>query len=458
MVYYGALSKGCEQCRRRKIKCDERKPSCLKCESSNRSCPGYRDLTAISFRDESARVIRKTRQRGASASYGRTITCNPSPCTEDLAAGFFFSMYNIYNGPYFSMVSRDWLCEIYVNDPTCDVLRAAIEAVGMAGLSNTSYAPHLAVQAQARYGKALSALDGALQDPCVATRDTTLMTVILLGLFELVSTDAADESGYWIAHAAGALALLQLRGPDQFARPRGGQLYVFTRSQILSACMTQKLPVPPAIVSTTYDFETSTLRQLWKASGYATPGSISEICFRLVNLRALIAHDGLVDPIFIREHAFAIDADLEEWKASAQIRWAYETISAPNTSRSAFMEKHHHYANLWVATAWLNYRLLRILVNKLIIENELKLEYADEILSRAREIVKHLSTEICISVGSFDGTPHILSVIQPLSVVAEESLNPVAVRSFAVEQLYRIQYSMGVRQAGRLADIASLLL
>ncbi|KAL3448119.1 hypothetical protein BJX65DRAFT_73372 [Aspergillus insuetus] len=468
MVYYGALSKGCELCRRRKIKCDERKPSCLKCEASNRSCPGYRDLTAISFRDESSRVIRKSCRRGTPRSNigeeggrGEKTACTLSLSipTEDLAAGFFFTKYNIYNGPYFSSISRDWLREVYVKDPTCDVLRTAIEAVGLAGLSNTLYAPHLAARAQDRYGKALAGLDGALQDPCIATRDTTLMSVILLGLFEVVASDAGDESRYWIAHAAGAMALLQLRGPDQFARPRGGQLYVFTRSQILSACMLQKLPVPPALVNITYEFETSTLRQLWKDSNLATPGSISEICFRLVNLRAVIADNSFDSPAAIRERAFSIEADLEDWKASAGTSWKYDELYAPDSTNSTmFMGKHHRYANPWIARAWLNFRVLRIAVNQVIIDNAVKLEFANEIVSRARHLVRELSTEICISVSSFDETPHLLHVIQPLFLVAKEPLNPASMRSFAVDQLYRIHKSTGVRRAGSLATLAARFL
>ncbi|CEL04083.1 hypothetical protein ASPCAL05215 [Aspergillus calidoustus] len=464
MVYYGALSKGCELCRRRKIKCDERKPSCRKCEISNRPCPGYRDLTAISFRDESSRVIRKSCRQSAPRSTigggggGDSIICTPSLSfpTADLAAGFFFAKYNIYNGPYFSSISHDWLREVYVKDPTCHVLQTAIEAVGLAGLSNTLYAPHLAALAQDRYGKALAGLDGALQDPCIATRDTTLMAVILLGLFEVVASDAGDESRFWIAHAAGAMALLQLRGPDQFARPRGGQLYVFTRSQILSACMIRKLPVPPALVNVTYEFETSTLRQLWKDSNLATPGSISEICFRLVNLRAVIADKSSEDPAAIRERAFSIDADLEDWKVSAGIRWTYDELcAASSTNSTLFMGKYHRYANLWIARAWLNFRVMRIAVNQIIIENAVKFEFADEIVSRARYLVRDLSSEICISISSFDDSPHLLHVIQPLFLVAEEPLNPASMRSFAVEQLYRIHKSTGVRRAGRLAEIAA---
>ena len=49
----------------------------------------------------------------------------------------------------------------------------------------------------------------------------------------------------------------------------------------------------------------------------------------------------------------------------------------------------------------------------------------------------------------------ILSLIRPLYVVSLEELNPLSVRSFAVEQLRRIDASMGIRQAGLLAETAS---
>jgi hypothetical protein len=49
----------------------------------------------------------------------------------------------------------------------------------------------------------------------------------------------------------------------------------------------------------------------------------------------------------------------------------------------------------------------------------------------------------------------ILSLIQPLYVVSLEELNARSVRSFAVEQLRRIDASMGIRQAGLLAETVS---
>ncbi|KAL2862427.1 Zn(II)2Cys6 transcription factor [Aspergillus lucknowensis] len=463
MVYYGALSKGCELCRRRKIKCDERKPRCLKCEKSNRVCPGYRDLGDVLFRDESSRALRLARRVSTTSSLkldqGReTIYYNPSLPVQELAAGFFFSKYNTYDGPYLANTPCDWLSQSYLDGTSCEALRAAVEAVGMAGLANTSYAPQIASRSRERYCIALSELNDALLDPTAAAADTTLMAVILLGLFEIVSFETIDESRYWTAHVTGALTLLQLRGQDQFARERGGQLYVHARSQILVACMAQKLPVPPALVNTTYGFETSTLRQSWKDGNLATPGSISEISFRLINLRAAIAH-GLVDTLGICEQALAIDADLEDWRLSAMVKWAYQIVPAPESADKVYFSgKQHRYANLWVAKAWLNWRMMRVLVNQLILENCSGLGFDVDFKSRARAVVRDLCTEICISVPSFDGTPHILAAIHPLHHIAAETLNHSDVRSFAFKYLFRIHKSTGVRQAGRLAEIASQLL
>jgi hypothetical protein len=48
-----------------------------------------------------------------------------------------------------------------------------------------------------------------------------------------------------------------------------------------------------------------------------------------------------------------------------------------------------------------------------------------------------------------------LLLIGPLYIVSREKLNAHRVRSFAIEQLRRIDASMGIRQAGLLADTAS---
>lgn len=59
MVNTGKPSGGCKLCRARRIKCDETKPFCLKCQKSKRQCPGYRDPFDGKIRDETQSTIRK---------------------------------------------------------------------------------------------------------------------------------------------------------------------------------------------------------------------------------------------------------------------------------------------------------------------------------------------------------------------------------------------------------------
>ncbi|KAF3769982.1 hypothetical protein M406DRAFT_348983 [Cryphonectria parasitica EP155] len=63
MVYCGKPSKGCSNCRERKIRCDQREPGCGQCEKRQQTCPGYRNIVDLMFRDESSHVAQKARKR-----------------------------------------------------------------------------------------------------------------------------------------------------------------------------------------------------------------------------------------------------------------------------------------------------------------------------------------------------------------------------------------------------------
>jgi hypothetical protein len=166
------------------------------------------------FRDESERTIRKARQieQSKSVLIQENLTISPrsptgsAPPSEsnsltsslypisishplsqpinELGANFFFAKYSFNEPPFFSDY-HDWLTQSYSEDGPNHVLRAAIEAVGMAGISNVFHAPHVASKSKEQYCEALAAMTQALNDPVQAIADTTFMAVILLGLFEV---------------------------------------------------------------------------------------------------------------------------------------------------------------------------------------------------------------------------------------------------------------------------------
>lgn len=197
--------------------CDQRKPGCLKCETSRKECPGYRDLHQVLFRDESERVRQKAHQRhrgqDSSPAYATTtsISCDdgdlgrafPIPPSAfglpvskvsyglsqplvELGLNFFFTRYT-FDQPPFSQDYSQWLkwsCSGYTPNNS---LRAAIEAVGMAALANVFHAPNAASRSKKQYSKALMATKRALNDPLLALADETMMAIILLGQYEVPS-------------------------------------------------------------------------------------------------------------------------------------------------------------------------------------------------------------------------------------------------------------------------------
>lgn len=192
-------------------------PSCGQCRRTARVCLGYRDEASLTFRDQSHdtaskfNVIATSRARStsrapssnesstntllndeiqtssevatsdsASLSYTKTLTTLP----EDLATNYFFRNYvfgepnlrrgfNAYMPSIFSQVSRD------------SPLSAAISSIGLAGLANTQNAPGAEIISAQRYASALKGVNADLRDPLRATADETLITVSLLGLYEV---------------------------------------------------------------------------------------------------------------------------------------------------------------------------------------------------------------------------------------------------------------------------------
>ncbi|KAF1916321.1 hypothetical protein BDU57DRAFT_226913 [Ampelomyces quisqualis] len=67
MVYTGKPSRGCGMCKSRRIKCDEKRPTCGNCKKSARKCPGYPDEFDLVFRDENKAMARKARKTSGSA-------------------------------------------------------------------------------------------------------------------------------------------------------------------------------------------------------------------------------------------------------------------------------------------------------------------------------------------------------------------------------------------------------
>lgn len=454
MVYYGKLSKGCERCRLRKVRCDQSKPGCKRCEKSSTTCPGYRDLSQVLFRDESARIVKMARrdahaignldvaqQQLASAmqrvetalvSSGSSVPRSLQPSLGQMAAGFFFSNFGV-EGPLLSSTNGDFLISI-CQDHSESAASHAIEAVGLAGLSNISGAHHLRVEAQKRYGQALAKTNHSLSDPAKATSDITAMSVLLLGQFEAMTVESWDQYGRLSAHVKGASALLKLRGQEQFERESGIHLYFAIRLQIVSAfphqlpfapilltfdfdsqmtyCMQKELPVPDILLESARALKNSPVERPRNSKV-----SMGDIFLRYINFIASMRTKWSLENVdiqWLQKEVDGLDRALQEWRLGIYPDYEYTTVNVAAVADDicnlpvtySTKEKRHVYKTRLSVYVWNKWRIISMLIYRL------RLDYG---ISHTRDLcendLRDLSTDICLSVPTLLATGRKCSVL-----------------------------------------------
>ena len=164
--------------------CDERRPTCLKCEKARRKCSGYRDQVDLIFRDENRNAARHASRKTL------TVPNPPSPTLplvidpESLALVFFFT--NFDRQPDGADGVLTVLPRIYSTVRPDSALFAATSAIALATFTPPGQTdrPYMAKACQ-EYGKAIAKLRSDCQDPAVSTEDETLLAALLMGLLEV---------------------------------------------------------------------------------------------------------------------------------------------------------------------------------------------------------------------------------------------------------------------------------
>lgn len=173
----------------------------MRCEKSKTRCPGYRDLNNLVFRNESKRVIERAciAHGLSSGSHVHAIPLSgsgqifdlishspyrPAQSIDEVAANFYFTNYT-YDEPSLAKNYHKWLVAAYHQANAEPALKAAIEAAGMAGISNIHQDAAMAAKSKEKYCHALAAVAQALRNPTESSMDTTLMTILVFGIYEV---------------------------------------------------------------------------------------------------------------------------------------------------------------------------------------------------------------------------------------------------------------------------------
>ncbi|KAI0458809.1 hypothetical protein F5B21DRAFT_499877 [Xylaria acuta] len=279
-------SKGCKTCRRKKIKCDEQKPSCGQCRKGVRECEGYDQPTTI-FRHSTSgdfvdapeshcqRVIQSVgnvtwvddhearnnkqvepqqkrpkkrvhpyataRLKRVEAKLARTSplsrTPNPLVLTVQSITGQFLELCHPLSETQEAPLA--WLGEIQEMGQDIDALPLAMSALALGWAGQVNDQPRLADTGLQLYDAAIRQLrdDMSTYSPLQSLIVTTIFVA-----FELCQFGSKGNPG-WLTHMKGIAAFLQALGPEKVSVDPYLKIFSFCRVVFIIQGLNRRQPV-----------------------------------------------------------------------------------------------------------------------------------------------------------------------------------------------------------------------
>ena len=389
MVYCGKLSKACLPCRKRKLICDLCKDGCSQCSRANLKCSGYRDTKALRVRDETSAVRKKIQGPKSTKSIPRVVSV--STCTQ--AKDVFFYNYVVGSSKPF-----DFLQSLYSPTSKDDHLSRSVDAVALAYLNYQRRSLDTQVEARQQYIMALRLTGAALQTPDLAKKDSTVLTILLLDLYEKITNTNPEYDGAWAAHLQGALTLVKLRGNHQFNDPNILRMLVRLSTNLLISCVASNRPIPEELVA---------LRSTIAAHFVLPPDPKwreSDLIIELVRLRQQLKEGDLSDEEVISS-LLELDSKFLALSMDVTPSWQYQTVLVDKKSIHHYERHHHIYRHELMTQMWNVLRLTRIGLNELIYSccSETQDPDAIALRYRASETITRMASDICASVPQYIG-------------------------------------------------------
>jgi hypothetical protein len=404
------------------------------------------------------------------------------PPIEDLAIGFFIS--NHVSQP--TIVPRgqfEWITELLSQSDTHKVLLNSVNAVSLAGLAVSTKNQALMMKAYAAYGSALNMVNDALQVRDVAIKDSTLVAVIMLGMYEAFVFDKRSIEA-WAKHVEGACALIRIRGKDQFKSSVARRVFHQFFGVILLVSIETHRAVPEGMLEL-YDYLAPSAD--YKVQGRQWTTRLVHFMVSAINLSG----DKTSDPIAMVTRALNLDRVLDRIKALIPKIWRYKTVRLDEPFEHVHDTFYHFYIDPWIAQMWNNLRSSRIRLYNIVRKQLSKgyTQYSPPLFSReeflqqmqaAENVLRTTAAAICASVPQIagmiefprDSTADMINLhnthfrlhprgtflnasrptglhhlIWPLFSAGSPDLSSKELRQYTIDTLYFVALRIGTRQA-----------
>ncbi|KAF2756380.1 hypothetical protein EJ05DRAFT_63735 [Pseudovirgaria hyperparasitica] len=252
MVNPGKRSAGCYTCRKRRVKCDERKPTCARCEKANRQCAGYPAGTDLVFRNENhiaqrnalldLNISKKKRATepdlavDSSSGAGQIVIFDQRPESTSEISYVWTPPYSRTPLPPSSVLEMKvlppngghvMLCHMYMTEKTSQnlSLRLArdlqLQAAPTSALNPLAEsiawinAPvgydhrHVIFNATKLYNKAITSLRRTIASPTPAPLNETMVIILWMTKAEMAISPPDAVGSVVLSHVKGALSFLR---------------------------------------------------------------------------------------------------------------------------------------------------------------------------------------------------------------------------------------------------------
>ncbi|KAL7905178.1 hypothetical protein GGI35DRAFT_461091 [Trichoderma velutinum] len=482
MVYIGKPSTGCSNCRTMKKKCDHGVPSCRRCLRKGTLCGGYRDKLDLTFRDQTRQIIRKSHQAEhkvktpviATQLVGKPMEAKPSSQLEerkplitsalsvpitDQAVSFFFHNF-VLTDPISGGGHLEYLPVIYDGIARDLALPTAVVAIGMAGIANLRRNRHLLLAANAQYLLAIQLTQAALIDETLRIQDQTLVSILLLALYETIACCSPQSLRIWSNHVTGATALISQFAQQRIMNAVGIRIFSHLRSHAIIQALQRSQHIPDEI----QQWSTKTLGL--QSTSQIFEDQLHHLAIDLCSLRASVDNGLLTDRPTIISRASTLDEKLANWSRRLSIKYGIaidKSLTAKDTPNPARVDS---YSDVHVSNA-INCHTLRILTNELILKmlDQAKGENTvDYQRFRSQHAIHTLIAEVCASVLSFTGRERQQAgfiarggfLLWPLYVVSAVPWTSKLYRDWAIAQLRGLGIETGILQAALLARVLQI--
>lgn len=293
------------------------------------------------------------------------LSCPLTPTLRERGTAFFFSRYVAVDfGCYqnYGFVYDVWKPPSSSSQASpIDCVTASMAAVGLAGLSKVTRSADTMIKACQSYGTALQLTNAALQDPAAAVKDSTMLSVLILGTYEFITGRTPQTMRAWQNHVNGAAALTRMRGTAPFRTKAGTRMFLMLCHSVLISCIQGSLPMPQAMLDLRIELGqyTDTMDPTWRI--------VEPIC-RALQIRYDIRNGTLKDTDEIVSQLTDVENEFAKIVDEMPRYWRYRCAQVHRPNSAILGGWVHIYSGFAQATTWNGMRTMRILVQESILD------------------------------------------------------------------------------------------